>query len=142
MLTVVTGPPCAGKTTHVTAHANPGDITIDLDQLAQTLGSPDTHDHPPATLAVAAAARHGAIGEAIRQHRRRGATVWIVDAAPTAARRAQYDTAGATWIRLTADRTELHRRATTAGRGDGTHRRIDAWRDGQDTAPASASRAW
>jgi predicted kinase len=31
MLTVVTGPPCAGKTTYVRNNAKPGDIIIDFD---------------------------------------------------------------------------------------------------------------
>lgn len=142
MLTVVTGPPCAGKTTHVRNRATPGDIVIDLDQLAQALGSPDSHDHPPAILAVARAARHAAIVDAIRQHTRRGATVWVVDAAPSSVRRRQYHQAGAVYVHLDVDRGELHRRAAAAGRGEGTHRRIDAWQGGHDRGEVTTSRSW
>jgi hypothetical protein len=144
-VTVVTGPPCAGKSSHIRARAAAGDVVIDLDGIAVALGSPDTHDHPPAVLAVARAARNAAIGEALRLAARAagdGAAVWIVDAAPSPHRRRQYATAEVTYVQLTADRTELHQRATDAGRGPGTHRRIDAWR-GDRTSPAAAtSRPW
>lgn len=33
---LVTGPPCAGKTTHVAQHAQPGDLVLDQDQLGRT----------------------------------------------------------------------------------------------------------
>lgn len=32
---LVTGPPCAGKTTHVTQHAQPGDLILDADELGE-----------------------------------------------------------------------------------------------------------
>lgn len=142
MLTVVTGPPCSGKTTYIRQRAVAGDIVIDLDAIARTLGSPDTHDHPPTILAVAAAARHGAITEAIRQHHRRGVTVWIVDASPSTTRQVQYDRAGATIVRLSADRAELHRRATASSRGQATHRRIDAWSEAMPGQGEAGSRPW
>lgn len=45
-LHVVTGPPAAGKTTYVEQHAQPGDLRVDFDLLAQALGSPHSHNHP------------------------------------------------------------------------------------------------
>lgn len=44
-LHVVTGPPCAGKTTYVRNHRDPADLVVDYDQLAQALGYP--RDHVP-----------------------------------------------------------------------------------------------
>ncbi|GAA1790404.1 hypothetical protein GCM10009795_040120 [Nocardioides hankookensis] len=45
MITLVCGPPCAGKTTHVRANAQPGDLVLDVDRLAQQCGSDRTHNH-------------------------------------------------------------------------------------------------
>lgn len=126
MLTVVTGPPCSGKTTHVHQRAQPGDIVVDYDQLAQALGSPHSHDHPHDVAAVTRAARDAAVKAALAAHRR-GATVWIIDTDPPTARRRTYHRAGATLITLTADRAELHRRAHQAGRPRRWHAVIDEW---------------
>jgi predicted kinase len=128
MLTIVTGPPCSGKTTHVTTHAQPGDITIDYDTLALALGAPASHDYPPHICEVVFAARHSAITAAISQHHQ-GATVWIIDTAPGEARRQQYADAGAQFVTLTASREELHARAA-AERPASIHQVIDDWLDG------------
>ncbi|SEG44723.1 Predicted ABC-type ATPase [Thermomonospora echinospora] len=110
VLTVVVGPPCSGKTTYVQAHAQDGDIVIDLDLIAQALGSPVTHGHADAITRTAQAARRAAITTAIRQHHR-GARVWIVECDPSRQRRAEYHRAGARFVPMQASRAELHRRA-------------------------------
>lgn len=47
-VTLVTGPPCAGKTTYVHAHAQPGDVILDLDQIArEECGSTKYWQHEP-----------------------------------------------------------------------------------------------
>lgn len=110
MLTVVTGPPCSGKTTYVAEHAQPGDVTIDLDTLAQALGSPVHHGHSDTHTRVAQAARRAAISAAIGHHHR-GARVWVIECDPGKDRRAQYHRAGARFVSLSVPRAELHRRA-------------------------------
>ena len=44
---IVTGPPAAGKSTYIREHRKPGDITIDYDELANTLAGlePANHEH-------------------------------------------------------------------------------------------------
>lgn len=37
---LICGPPCSGKTTLTKQLANPGDVVLDLDAIAQELGSP------------------------------------------------------------------------------------------------------
>jgi hypothetical protein len=68
VLYVITGPPAAGKTTWVAAHARPGDIVIDLDRIAVALTTPgaDQWSHSDTLLKVAHRARFAAIDEACR----------------------------------------------------------------------------
>jgi L-ascorbate metabolism protein UlaG (beta-lactamase superfamily) len=125
MLTVITGPPCSGKSTYARQHAQPGDITIDFDHLAQALGSPVTHGHDDHIARTTSAAWRAAYMAAIDQHRK-GHHVWLIDTTPTPARASQYRNAGARIVPLTATPGELHRRADQ-GRPPTWHARIDQW---------------
>lgn len=62
MLTVVTGPPCGGKTTYVEEQRQPGDLVLDLDALAHSMGYPSTQvewgDQHPAIQAARMARAH------------------------------------------------------------------------------------
>lgn len=65
---LVLGPPASGKSTWVREHAQPGDITIDYDAIANVLtpsnGKP--HKHEPHVKAVTKAARQAAIDVALK----------------------------------------------------------------------------
>ncbi|GMV27712.1 MAG: HNH endonuclease [Phycisphaerae bacterium] len=100
-VTVVTGPPAAGKTTFVRENARPGDVVIDYDVLAVALQLPGapSHDHPRAVLHVAAAARSAAIAAATGP--RSMSPVWIIDTKPTPKRLAGYRARG--WRVVTLD---------------------------------------
>lgn len=68
MLYVVTGPPAAGKTSWIEAHAKPDDIVIDLDRITSALtgpGAPKWSQHP-LHLRVAHRARYAAMDEAFQ----------------------------------------------------------------------------
>lgn len=45
MITLVCGPPCAGKSTYVSECALDGDLVLDHDLIAQRFGSPVSHGH-------------------------------------------------------------------------------------------------
>ena len=79
--TLVWGPPCAGKTTYVLEHKQPGDVVIDYDTLAVALGSPHTHDHPDHLRPIVLATWMAAIHEAERQP----VALWLIKTSPTAA---------------------------------------------------------
>lgn len=140
MLTVVTGPPCSGKSTYVRTHAQAGDIIIDFDVIAQALGSGDPHDHNTHVRRVTMMARRAAINAAVDEHYR-GAAVWIVDGAPSERRVRLYEGARAQVVTLSAERSELHRRATE-GRPPLWHKLIDEWMPSPHAAMQSSSREW
>lgn len=77
---IVTGPPCGGKTTHVREHAQPGDIRIDLDTIANHLTDTTGHEHTPEALKVARAARTAAIDKALAITT---VDVWIIHTKPS-----------------------------------------------------------
>ncbi len=138
MLTVVTGPPCSGKSTYAREHHRPGEILIDFDTLAQALGSPTPHDHPDPVRWVTIAARRAAINSAIIQHER-GATVWVVHTRISEQEMRRYVQAGAEIVTLEVDQAELHQRAASQ-RPERWHRLIDEW---QPEAPPRAPKpAW
>lgn len=85
-VTLVTGPPCAGKTTWVRQHAHPGDLIVCHDTYAQRAGSPRRHDHAPHHSAHARRAWDHAVTQlAAAPDPDRHA--WVIRCAPTAAER-------------------------------------------------------
>lgn len=109
MLTVVTGPPCSGKTTYVSQHSKSNDVVIDYDSLAQALGSSDPHIHAPHIQRIALAAWSAAVTRALASQ---DCDVWIIDSFPTVARQDAYARSQARHVRCAADPDELQRRAT------------------------------
>lgn len=67
MLYVVTGPPAAGKSSWIQAHATARDIVIDLDRITVALTGPGAPNwnHDPLHQRVAQKARYAAIYEAL-----------------------------------------------------------------------------
>ena len=105
MLTVVSGPPCSGKSTYIEAHAKSGDVIVDLDRLALAL-SPDgtTHHHYPGYVRlVAMRARATAVDALLELHRGGGGAVfnvWIIDSEPSMITARKYAHAGAVRVTL------------------------------------------
>lgn len=138
MLTVVTGPPCSGKSTYAWTRKQPGDVVIDFDKLAQALGSGTPHDHPDHVRWVAIAARRAAINSAIVQHHK-GATVWIVHTRIPRQDMDRYVKAGAQVVTLEVDRDTLHARADVERPGL-WHKLIDEWTPIAPAAPRKPRR--
>lgn len=125
MITVITGPPCAGKTTYVRERAKPGDVVIDFDDIARALGSPEDHDHDPRVREITAAAWSAAIRRLVSEPGT--ITAWVIDSKPTTDRQDDYRRVRARTVALTAAAPELHRRADADGRSAAWHQRIDAF---------------
>ncbi len=132
-VTVVTGPPCSGKSTYVRTHARPGDIRIDFDTLAQALGSPNAHDHNAAVRNVTIRMRRTAIEAALAQ---RDVDVWIVDCNIPPDRMRAYQRAGADIRVMSAPPEVLHQRASKE-RPALWHGLIDGWVAPEGVQPAS-----
>lgn len=77
-MTVIAGPPCAGKSTYVRDNAQPGDIVVDFDRLtnALTVGGVQGQDYSVSSGWVATGARRGAIRSALALD---GPDVWVIE---------------------------------------------------------------
>lgn len=84
MITLICGPPCAGKSTLARERAGRDDIVLDFDDIAMGLGSPRRWQH---SRGIIIAANH------VMQVRMRAlagridVTAWVIQCAPRAARR-------------------------------------------------------
>lgn len=83
-VTLVCGPPCAGKSTWVRQHAQPGDLVVCFDQLAQAAGSPRAHGHAD-PYRVAAVHAYAATIHTLPDYTGRA---WVIRCAPRAHPRA------------------------------------------------------
>lgn len=129
---VITGPPCAGKSTYVRGHAAPGDVRVDLDLIAQALGSDSPHDAPDEVRAAAFVARSAVVGRALAGAAK--ADHWVIHTNPTDEQLAAYEAAGAETVALDPGIDECLRRAAEDGRPERTYDAIRAWYAGQKGA--------
>ncbi|MCG0061727.1 ATP-binding protein [Streptomyces tricolor] len=95
MLYVVTGPPAAGKSSWIQAHATARDIVIDLDLITRALSGPGAPawNQDPLQLRVAHRARYAAMDEAFAL--RDKVDVYLIHTMPSAKALAKYKRLGA-----------------------------------------------
>jgi hypothetical protein len=93
MLTVVTGPPCGGKSTYVREHAKRGDLVIDLDRIASSIAYDEEtrHDYPQHVRKIALDMRQAAVSAIASQV----CDVWLIDSRPSSKSLARYERLGA-----------------------------------------------
>jgi hypothetical protein len=113
MITVVTGPPCGGKSTFIDENANTGDCVIDMDRvaLALTFGDVGHHDYDDRIRFVARSARNAAVKSALsaaQGERRWG--VWIIHTDPEPNIRAMYRAHGSRIVECNPGKAECLRR--------------------------------
>lgn len=98
MITVVTGPPCGGKTTFVEKNYKPGDIVIDMDKIALSLTTPDVapYEYSDFVRKVAISARAAAVKTAVLVAQgQRNLGIWIIHTDPSLSDRQGYRAMGA-----------------------------------------------
>ena len=132
MIHVVTGPPCAGKSTFVAEHAADGEVTVDFDAIAQALGSKSPHDAPDHIRTVAFEARRAAIDALIAE----GSDGWIIHTSPTDEQMQRYRDHGAEFHEVNPGMDECLARAKADGRPERVSEAIREWFDqGKKGAP-------
>lgn len=138
-LTVVIGPPAAGKSTWVLERAKPTDVVVDYDRLAVALtgNGGDMHDHAPAVVAVTKAVRAAAIEAALKQIR--ATDVYVIHSNPGYQRMADYRAMGAQIVTIDPGRDVVRQRCKSE-RPRRMFAAIDEWyRTQGEQAPAKAS---
>lgn len=133
-VTVVSGPPCAGKSTWAQEHASPGEVVIDLGLMAKAMGAPDDRAirRGPAVDAAQAARR-----AAIRHVLESGGDAIVIDTRPSPRALERYREAGAELVELDPGIGTCLERCREDGRPQGTEREIRKWyaqRKGDDGA--------
>lgn len=123
-ITVVSGPPCSGKTTYVADNRKDGDVVVDLDALVVALGSGTTWDAKVVALAARAAAIDCVLSGV-------GVDAWIIDSNLRSDSRDRYVQAGADFVAVDPGMDVCLARA--AGRPAGTEDVIRGWYAAQDS---------
>lgn len=145
MLYVITGPPAAGKSSWIKAHAKADDIVIDLDLMALAMAGPgaDHHAHSDVLMRVVHRARFAALNEAY-QHLDK-VDVYVIHTQPSAKARAKYKRLNARIVTVDPGRDIVMQRVK-AMRQPEMERVVSRWynaRRGQSQgAMPQASRAW
>lgn len=127
MLTVITGPPCSGKSTYIQTRARYGDIIIDMDRIALALTTDGTkHHHYTARIRwTAQAARRAAIQQALTMLPE--ANIWLIHTDPTPQERAKYRALNASTIDLDPGIETVLARAANGNRPDDVIQYIHQW---------------
>ncbi|MEV1020696.1 hypothetical protein [Streptomyces sp. NPDC050264] len=145
MLYVVTGPPTAGKSSWIDAHAKPTDIVIDLDRITIALTGPGAPhwNHGTVQQRVAQRARYAAIDEAT-QHLDT-VDVYLIHTMPSPKARAKYQRLDARIIVVDPGESIVMARIETM-RSPAMQRVAARWygarRRGRQAGMPQASRAW
>lgn len=146
MLYVVTGPPAAGKSSWIRAHAKPHDVVIDLDLMALAMAAPgaDHHAHGEVLLRVVHRARQAAIREA-EQHLDQ-VDVYLIHTMPQAKARARYKRLGARIVTVDPGEQIVRQRVRDM-RQPGMEAVVTRWyrdhrKGGSRPVTRQASRAW
>ncbi|WP_455952501.1 HK97 family phage prohead protease [Arcanobacterium haemolyticum] len=124
MIRIIIGPPAAGKSTYVAHNAAAGDVTVDFDRLAMTLGSRESHDCPPAIRKVTKSARQAAIDTILDGIE---ADSWIIHSSPSDSQMKRYKEAGAEIITIDPGKDEALRQAEKDDRPAWTAKAIEEW---------------
>ena len=115
MITVIVGPPCAGKTTYTEAHMKPGDVRLDFDALIAAIGGPKATRHTQGMLQqITFAARESIFRNVTGALWRRGSAgvdAWMIHSAIDAQRIDAYLAAGARFLLIDPGEDECMSRA-------------------------------
>ena len=123
-VTLVCGPPGAGKTSYVMARAEHGDLILDVDRLFEALSGLPAYDTPDELLPFVMEARNAVLKRLARRHKVRHAWV-VMCGANVRERQALRDLLRAEVVVLEVAADECVRRITADARRQG---RGDMWK--------------
>ena len=128
MIHIVSGPPCAGKSTYVREHAKEGDLRVDYDLIATAFGSVNSHAADGLIKQAAFAAREGVIETALKNADDES---WIIHTSPSEEHMKRYEAAGADFVELDPGKETCLERAKEDGRPQQTFDGIEKWYAGK-----------
>ena len=128
MIHIITGPPCAGKSTYVKENAKAGDLRVDYDLIAQALGAENSHAAEGLVKQAAFDAREGAIATALKNP---AAESWIIHTTPSEDHLKLYADAGADMVELDPGYEVCMERAIADGRPQQTIDGIEKYYSGK-----------
>lgn len=124
-VTLVTGPPCSGKSTYVSERAHAEDVVLDFDQVAQQMGSPARWMHGEDYMYAANQHMAQAMEQLAAAHQ---VTAWVVRCIPEGNERERIAQAlGAKVVLLLPGQREVLLRASRDRRPRGTRSAILGW---------------
>lgn len=123
-ITVVVGPPAAGKSSYVWDHKAPTDLVVDADRLAQAMGSDVAHDSRGDVRDIMLSVRRVAISMILEGI---DSKAWIIHTNPDQRLVDQYRAAGATFKVINPGIDTVLAQAEQDGRPEGTEEAIRAW---------------
>lgn len=124
MIHVISGPPCAGKSTYLREHAQDGDLRVDYDVIATALGSMNSHAAEGLIKQASFDAREGAIKAALNDPKFES---WIIHTSPSEEHVKLYEEAGAEFIELDPGYEICMERASQDERPQQTIDVIERW---------------
>lgn len=133
MITVVIGPPCAGKSTLIAEKRGENDPVIDFDAMCKALGSPNHHDAPDSIRRVATSARAAAVNRILKGV---DDNAWIIHTSPSDAQLEAYRDAKADLVLLDPGIEECLKRVESDGRPERTSETIREWYKNPPVIPA------
>jgi len=137
-ITVIIGPPCAGKSTYAKDNAKDGDVVVDYDLIAQALGAKKPHESHGSVRELALTVRWVVVDRIIEGI---DADSWIIHTAPGKNLIDQYVNAGAVFKLVEPSMDTCIERAINDGRPEGTEEAIRNWYDSRDELVAMIAQA-
>ncbi len=128
MIHIITGPPCGGKSTYIGKHAKRGDLIVDYDELAMTLGCAEKWNPVGIVQRATQKARAAAIKAATNNQK---AESWIIQSRLSEELRKEYESLGAEIVEIDPGKETCIERAKRDGRPKNIFLAIEGWYAGK-----------
>lgn len=128
MIHIITGPPCGGKSTYIGKHAKRGDLIVDYDELAMTLGCAEKWNPVGIVQRATQKARAAAIKAATNNPK---AESWIIQSRLSEELRKEYESLSAEIVEIDPGKETCIERAKRDGRPKNIFLAIEGWYAGK-----------